>query len=92
MPRHFPEYEIEFTDKPSGQDLKILDNGINNHLESIFGKVQRGGLLFLAKVDGRKLVFDVVVRDGETLVAEARVERLLLDRQKFIARALGPSE
>jgi predicted thioesterase len=48
-------------------------------------------LATLAKVDGRKLIFDVVVRDGETLVAELRVERLLLDRQKFIARALGPS-
>jgi fluoroacetyl-CoA thioesterase len=46
-------------------------------------------LATLAKVDGRKLIFDVVVRDGETLVAEARVERMLLDRQRFIARALG---
>jgi predicted thioesterase len=41
----------------------------------------------LAKVDGRKLVFDVVVRDGETEVAEVRVERALLDRQRFIEKA-----
>src|SRR4051812_6541480 len=46
-------------------------------------------LATLAKVDGRKLVFEVVVRDGEDLVAEVRVERVLLDRQRFIARALG---
>lgn len=43
----------------------------------------------LAKVDGRKLFFDVSVRDGETVVAEVRVERAVVDRQKFIARALG---
>jgi fluoroacetyl-CoA thioesterase len=42
----------------------------------------------LAKVDGRKLLFEVVVRDGDTVVAEVRVERALLDRQRFIATAL----
>ena len=42
-------------------------------------------LATLAKVDGRKLIFDVVVRDGERLVAEVRVERVVLDRQRFIA-------
>src|SRR5918998_5756339 len=41
----------------------------------------------LAKVDGRKLLFEVVVRDGEEIVAEVRVERMLLDRQRFIAKA-----
>jgi len=46
-------------------------------------------LATLAKVDGRRLVFEVVVRDGETMVAEVRVERVLLDRQRFIAKALG---
>src|SRR3954471_22953885 len=29
----------------------------------------------LTKVDGRKLIFDVVVRDGDTTVADVRVER-----------------
>ena len=46
-------------------------------------------LATLAKVDGRKLLFEVVVRDGDTLVAEVRVERVLLDRQQFIARTLS---
>jgi fluoroacetyl-CoA thioesterase len=46
-------------------------------------------LATLAKVDGRKLLFEVVVRDGEDLVAEVRVERMILDRQRFISRALG---
>jgi predicted thioesterase len=43
----------------------------------------------LAKVDGRKLLFEVVVHDGDDQVAEVRVERMLLDRQRFIAKALG---
>ncbi|MBL7256763.1 thioesterase family protein [Paractinoplanes lichenicola] len=44
-------------------------------------------LATLAKVDGRKLHFEVVVREGETLVAEVLVERAMLDRQRFIAKA-----
>ena len=43
----------------------------------------------LAKVDGRKLLFEVTVHDGEELVAEVRVERMILDRQRFIQKALG---
>jgi fluoroacetyl-CoA thioesterase len=46
-------------------------------------------LATLTKVDGRKLLFEIVVRDGETLVADVRVERMILDRQRFIATALG---
>jgi len=43
----------------------------------------------LAKVDGRKLLFEVEIRDGDRVVAEVRVERMLLDRQRFISTALG---
>jgi fluoroacetyl-CoA thioesterase len=46
-------------------------------------------LATLTKVDGRKLTFEVVVRDGEELVAEVVVERVLLDRQRFIEKAQG---
>lgn len=42
----------------------------------------------LAKVDGRKLLFDVTVQEGDRVVAEVRVERVLLDRQRFIEKAL----
>jgi predicted thioesterase len=41
----------------------------------------------LAKVDGRRLTFEVTVRDGEAVVAQARVERMLVDRQRFLAAA-----
>ncbi|HEU5109703.1 MAG TPA: hotdog domain-containing protein [Micromonosporaceae bacterium] len=43
----------------------------------------------LAKVDGRRLLFEVSVAEGEQVVAEGRVERALVDRQRFMARAFG---
>ncbi len=48
-------------------------------------------LAILAKVDGRRLLFDIVVRDGEELVAEGRVERVMVDRQRFLAKAFDVS-
>lgn len=45
----------------------------------------------LAKVDGRRLLFEVTVAEGERIVAEARVERVLVDRQRFLARAFDPA-
>ena len=44
-------------------------------------------LATLAKVEGRRLHFDVVVRHGDDLVAEVRVERMVLDRRRFIEKA-----
>ncbi|MFC7550114.1 thioesterase family protein [Plantactinospora sp. GCM10030261] len=43
----------------------------------------------LAKVDGRRLLFEVRVTDGDTTVAEGRVERVLVDRHEFVERAFG---
>jgi fluoroacetyl-CoA thioesterase len=43
----------------------------------------------LAKVDGRRLLFEVRVTAGGEPVAEGRVERALVDRQEFVARAFG---
>jgi predicted thioesterase len=41
----------------------------------------------LTKVDGRKLTFEVTVRDGDTVAAEGRVERVLVDRHRFVEKA-----
>ncbi|MFC0530721.1 thioesterase family protein [Phytohabitans kaempferiae] len=43
----------------------------------------------LAKVDGRRLLFEVSVTEGSVTVAEGRVERVLVDRHKFVERAFG---
>lgn len=41
----------------------------------------------LAKVDGRRLLFEVVLTDGGKVAAEGRVERVLVDRHRFMAKA-----
>jgi predicted thioesterase len=41
----------------------------------------------LAKVDGRRLLFEFTVSDGSTTVAEGRVERMLVDRHRFLEKA-----
>lgn len=43
----------------------------------------------LAKVDGRRLLFEVSLHDGATVAAEGRVERVLVERQRFVERAFG---
>ena len=49
----------------------------------------------LAKVDGRKLLFEVTVSNGpesdSAIVAEGRVERMFLDRHRFVERAVDGS-
>jgi len=41
----------------------------------------------LTKVDGRRLVFDVTVHDEDLLVADGRIERILVDRHRFVEKA-----
>lgn len=43
----------------------------------------------LAQVDDRRLRFEVLVTDGATTVAEGRIERVLVDRHRFVERASG---
>ncbi|MEU4642798.1 hotdog domain-containing protein [Micromonospora sp. NPDC023814] len=45
----------------------------------------------LAAVEGRRLHFEVSVRDGDETIAEGRVERVLVDRQRFVERAARSS-
>src|SRR5689334_2783920 len=43
----------------------------------------------LKAVDGRRLTFEVTVSEGGKVVAEARVDRVLVDRSRFLATAQG---
>jgi predicted thioesterase len=40
----------------------------------------------LVGVDGRKLTFDVTVSDDEEVIATAVVERVMVDRDRFLAK------
>lgn len=41
----------------------------------------------LVEIDDRRLTFDVRVVDGETTVAEGRIERTVVDRERFLRHA-----
>lgn len=43
----------------------------------------------LASVDGRRLVFDVTLLDGDTVAAQGRVERVMVDRERFLGKLAG---
>lgn len=43
----------------------------------------------LSEVDDRRLLFEVVVSSGDSTVAQARVERVLVERQRFLERAFS---
>src|SRR5690554_6113624 len=43
----------------------------------------------LVKVDGSRLLFEVRVTAGEQVVAEGRIERAVVDRQRFVEKAFG---
>lgn len=40
----------------------------------------------LTEVDGRRLVFGFTARDREALVASGTIERVVVDRERFLAR------
>ncbi|MFG1686296.1 thioesterase family protein [Nonomuraea sp. NPDC049269] len=42
----------------------------------------------LTEVDGRRLVFDFEARDKRTVIGRGTIERVLVDRAKFIDRAI----
>ncbi|WP_406078966.1 thioesterase family protein [Micromonospora sp. NBC_00858] len=41
----------------------------------------------LAAVDGRRLSFEITVSDGDETVARGRVDRIVVNRQRFVDRA-----
>ena len=43
----------------------------------------------LAAVDGRVLRFEVVLREGATVAAQGIVERVVVDRERFLAKAVA---
>ncbi|MGC4880493.1 thioesterase family protein [Micromonospora sp. DT43] len=53
---------------------------------TVVGRTVRAQAL-LAAVDGRRLSFEVTVADGDQTVARGRVDRIVVDRQRFVDRA-----
>lgn len=53
---------------------------------TVVGRTVRAQAL-LATVDGRRMSFEVTVSDGDQTVARGRVDRILVDRGRFVERA-----
>ncbi|MEU1643402.1 thioesterase family protein [Micromonospora zamorensis] len=53
---------------------------------TVVGRTVRAQAL-LVTVDGRRLSFEVTVSDGDQTVARGRVDRIMVDRQRFVERA-----
>ncbi|WP_328652989.1 thioesterase [Micromonospora sp. NBC_00330] len=53
---------------------------------TVVGRTVRAQAL-LASVDGRRLSFEVTVSEGDQTVARGRVDRILVDRGRFVERA-----
>lgn len=43
----------------------------------------------LTKADGRRLTFDVTVRDEDLIIADGQIERIIVDRHRFVEKATG---
>jgi predicted thioesterase len=41
----------------------------------------------LSRVEGRKLGFEVVLREGTAVTAQGRIDRVVVDRERFLAKA-----
>jgi predicted thioesterase len=42
----------------------------------------------LSTVDGRRLSFTIEARDGDMLAGRGLIERVLVDRERFVAKAV----
>ncbi|SCE92966.1 Predicted thioesterase [Micromonospora viridifaciens] len=71
---------------PSGSTTVGVRVELEHRAATVVGRTV-AAMARLAKVDGRRLLFEVTVTDGDEVVAEGRVERVLVDRQRFVERA-----
>ncbi|MET8234100.1 hotdog domain-containing protein [Micromonospora sp. NPDC005298] len=73
-------------DMPSGSTTVGTRVELEHLAPTVVGRTVRAQAL-LATVDGRRLSFEVTVSDGDQTVARGRVDRILVDRQRFVERA-----
>ncbi|MBQ0906992.1 thioesterase family protein [Micromonospora sp. U21] len=74
------------TAMPSGSTTVGTRVELEHLAPTVVGRTVRAQAL-LAAVDGRRLSFEVTVSDGDETVARGRVDRILVDRQRFVERA-----
>ncbi|MCO1599432.1 thioesterase [Micromonospora sp. RHAY321] len=74
------------TAMPSGSTTVGTRVELEHLAPTVVGRTVRAQARLTA-VDGRRLSFEVTVSDGDETVARGRVDRILVDRQRFVDRA-----
>lgn len=73
---------------PDGQTSVGTRISLEHHAATPVGRTVTARARLVA-VDGRRLEFEVTLNDGETVAAFGTVERVVVDRARFVARAAG---
>ncbi|MFD6568378.1 thioesterase family protein [Micromonospora profundi] len=71
---------------PSGSTTVGTRVELEHLAPTVVGRTVRAQAV-LAAVDGRRLSFEVTVSDDTQTVARGRVDRIMVDRQRFVDRA-----
>ena len=74
-----------------------LDEGtttVGGHIESSHLKPSKIGAeveatATVTRIDGKKLYFSVVVREGTTVIGEGTHLRFIVDRERFLSKVIG---
>ncbi|MET7879059.1 thioesterase family protein [Micromonospora profundi] len=74
------------TGMPSGSTTVGTRVELEHLAPTVVGRTVRAQAV-LAAVDGRRLSFEVTVSDDTQTVARGRVDRIMVDRQRFVDRA-----
>ncbi|HEY7226475.1 MAG TPA: thioesterase [Micromonosporaceae bacterium] len=70
------------------EDLTTVGTRVEvDHLAATLVEAMVEARATLVGVDGRRLVFEASLHDGATLAARGRIERVVVDRTRFLARA-----
>ena len=74
-----------------------LDEGTTNvggHIDSSYLKPSKIGAeveatATVTRIDGKKLYFSVVAREGTTVIGEGTHLRFIVDRERFLSKVIG---
>lgn len=72
-------------------ELEDGETTVGGHIESSHLRptpvgVEVAAMATLEKIDGRKLYFKIVVRQGETIIGEGTHLRFIVNREKFLSK------
>ena len=73
------------------QSLELGQTTVGTHISTSHIKASALGATITAtatlrEIDGRKLLFDVIAREGENIIGEGTHTRFIVDRERFLSK------